>query len=63
MVPGYNPETGPAIAVPGDEHAQTPTIKGAYTGTARDLRAKDIKTLRKHTNRSLSLPDDVQWKY
>jgi hypothetical protein len=49
-VGGYNPATGPSIAVPRGEHSRIPTIKGEYTGTARDLLAKDIRDLRNNTN-------------
>lgn len=49
-VRGYDPATGPSIAVPRGEHSRIPTIKGEYTGTARDLLAKDIRDLRNNTN-------------
>jgi hypothetical protein len=49
VVSGYDPMTAPSIAVPADEHAQIPTLKGPYTGTARDLLAKDITDLRQNT--------------
>ncbi|MEX8505368.1 RHS repeat domain-containing protein [Leptothrix ochracea] len=49
-VGGYNPANGPSIAIPRGEHLRIPTIKGEYTGTARDLLAKDIRDLRNNTN-------------
>ena len=49
-VGGYNPANGPSIAVPRGEHSRIPTIKGEYTGSARDLLAKDIRDLRNYTN-------------
>lgn len=49
VVPGYDHQTAPAIAIPRAEHLRIPTIKGAYTGTARDLLAKDIRDLRNRT--------------
>lgn len=52
VVAGYDPQTAPSIAVPADEHAQIPTLKGPYAGTARDLLAKDIRDLRQNTSAS-----------
>ncbi|WDD92272.1 RHS repeat-associated core domain-containing protein [Burkholderia sp. FERM BP-3421] len=52
VVVGYDPKTGPAIAVPAGEHEQIPTRKGVDTGTARDLLASDIRDLRRHTGAS-----------
>ena len=49
-VGGYNPATGPSIAVPRGEHSRIPTLKGEYSGSARDLLAKDIRDLRNYTN-------------
>jgi len=49
-VSGYNPTNGPSIAVPRGVHARIPTLKGEYTGTARDLLAKDVRDLRNNTN-------------
>lgn len=49
-VPGYDPATGPAIALPAGEHRRIPTITGDYNGTPRDLLAKDIRDLRNNTN-------------
>ena len=50
VVPGYDPKTAPSIAIPKVEHQEIPTMKGPYTGSARDLLAKDIKDLREYTN-------------
>lgn len=50
VIDGYDPKTAPSIAVPAREHRRIPTIKGEYSGNARDLLAKDIKGLRGHTN-------------
>jgi hypothetical protein len=50
VIEGYNPKTGPSIALPASEHRRIPTIKGQYNGSPRDLLAKDIKDLRKYTN-------------
>jgi hypothetical protein len=49
-IPGYDPKTGPSIALPRGEHREIPTQKGSYSGSARDLLAKDIKDLRSNTN-------------
>ncbi len=50
IIDGYDPKTGPSIALPSREHKRIPTIKGTYSGNARDLLAKDIKDMRQHTN-------------
>ena len=50
VVDGYDPMTAPSIAVPRREHVRIPTIKGEYTGTAREILAKDIFDLRQHTS-------------
>jgi RHS repeat-associated protein len=50
VVGGYNPGNGPSIAIPRGEHSGIPTVKGEYTGTARELLAKDIRDLRNNTN-------------
>lgn len=47
---GYNEKTGPSIALPRAEHRAIPTQKGTYSGSARDLLAKDIRDLRNYTN-------------
>ena len=49
IVPGYNPQTAPAIAVPTIQHRAIPNLTGSYTGTARDLLARDIRNLRNFT--------------
>jgi RHS repeat-associated protein len=48
-IAGYNPAKGPSIVLPIQEHRRIPTIKGNYSGSARDLLAKDIANLRTHT--------------
>ncbi|MBZ5858550.1 hypothetical protein LAQ65_15610 [Flavihumibacter profundi] len=51
VIPGYNKETAPAIALPRSEHKNIPTLKGTITaGNARDQLAKDIRDLRNFTN-------------
>lgn len=49
VVPGYDPRTAPAIALPAAQHRMVPKISGPYTGSARDLLAADIRNLRKFT--------------
>ncbi len=49
IVPGYNRATAPAIVVPRAQHITIPTVRGPYTGTARDQLAKDIWDLRNYT--------------
>jgi RHS repeat-associated protein len=50
VIPNYNYVSAPAIAVPRAEHIRIPTPKkGIYTGSARQLLAKDIRDLRAHT--------------
>jgi len=56
IIPGYDRATGPAIAIPQAPHRTISTVRGPYTGTARDQLAKDIRDLRNFTdapNRSL----------
>jgi RHS repeat-associated protein len=60
VIPGYDKKTGPAIAVPADEHRQIPTRKGTYTGTGSDLVAGDLDDLAKHTNAPASAIDDIR---
>jgi RHS repeat-associated protein len=50
IIPGYNPQTAPAIAVPTVQHRAIPNLTGPYTGTARDLLARDIRNLRNYTD-------------
>lgn len=50
VVKGYDPLTAPSISVPRGEHAQIPNLRGEYTGSARDLLARDIRNLRNYTN-------------
>jgi RHS repeat-associated protein len=48
-IEGYDPNTGPSIALPSNEHRAIPTTKGPYTGTARQRLAKDVRDLRNNT--------------
>ncbi|MEK7674620.1 MAG: polymorphic toxin-type HINT domain-containing protein [Verrucomicrobiota bacterium] len=47
IIPGYNRQTGPAIAVPDTLHRKIPTRKGTCLGSARDQLAKDLRDLRR----------------
>jgi len=58
-IDGYDPATGPSIAVPSNEHRRIPTLRGQYEGNARDLLAKDIKDLRNYTNAPNSALQDL----
>lgn len=46
VIPGYDHRRAPAMAVPRPDHKDIPTQRGTYTGTPRDLLAKDAKDLR-----------------
>jgi RHS repeat-associated protein len=50
IIPTYNRNTAPSIALPTAEHKAIPNIQGTYSGSARDLLALDIWNLRKFTN-------------
>jgi hypothetical protein len=50
VIPGYDPKTAPAMAVPQGEHRQIPTRRGPYTGTGPDLVQGDLGDLAAHTN-------------
>ena len=50
VIPSYNRDLAPAIALPSKEHKLIPTMKGNYSGSPRDILAKDIRDLRKYTN-------------
>jgi len=50
VVRGYNPSTAPSISLPRSEHMQIPNLRGEYSGSARDLLARDIGNLRNNTN-------------
>jgi len=50
VVPGYDPDIGPGMAVPGSRHRKMPTLQGNYPGTARDLVARGLQNLRKYTD-------------
>ncbi|WP_231624290.1 hypothetical protein, partial [Yersinia similis] len=59
VISGYDPKTAPSIALPRAEHKLIPTMKGPFTGTARDLLAKDIRDLRNYTNAPPSTIKDL----
>jgi hypothetical protein len=48
-VAGYDPSTGPSIALPKSEHVQIPTQRGAATMSPRSQLAKDVRDLRNNT--------------
>jgi RHS repeat-associated protein len=50
LVDGYDPKTAPSIAIPASQHQLIPTVKGSYSGSARDLLANDIQNLRNYTD-------------
>jgi RHS repeat-associated protein len=50
VIQGYDRLTAPSIAIPQAEHRLIPTITGEFSGSARDLMAKDILNLRNYTN-------------
>jgi len=59
VIPGYNRATGPAITVPRAQHSAIPTVRGPFTGTARDQLAKDIWDLRNYTDAPNSSLQDL----
>lgn len=50
VIPGYNLQTAPAIALPSAEHRLIRNLRGAYGGTPRQLLARDVRNLRNFTN-------------
>jgi RHS repeat-associated protein len=50
VIPGYDPDIGPGMAVPESMHRKMPRQMGNYTGTARDLGARGLQNLRKYTD-------------
>ena len=61
VIAGYDAKNGPSIVLPSNEHRRIPTIKGDYSGSPRDLLAKDIRDLRNNTNApNSSIRDLVQ---
>jgi hypothetical protein len=52
VIDGYIRANAPSIALPRDEHKDIPNLKGEFTGTARDLLAKDVRNLRDYTQAS-----------
>ncbi len=59
VITGYDPKTAPSIALPRGERKLIPTMKGPYTGSARDLLTKDIRDLRNYTNAPPSAIKDL----
>jgi RHS repeat-associated protein len=59
-IPGYDPKTGPAIAVPRDEHKKIPTRRGTYSGTGPELVKGDLEDLVKFTNAPPGALDKIQ---
>ncbi len=49
VIPGYDPDIGPGIALPQPEHRRIPKLTGTYLGTARELVARDLWDLRRYT--------------
>jgi len=49
VIAGYDPSTAPGIVLPDYEHQAIPNLTGTYSGTARDLVARDLWNLRMHT--------------
>ena len=49
VIPGYDPDTGSAIALPRGEHRAIPTVRGTYPGTSQTLIASDLQNLRNRT--------------
>jgi RHS repeat-associated protein len=49
VFPGYDPNTAPGIVLPKSEHRLIQNLRGSYTGTARDLMARDLWNLRSYT--------------
>ena len=50
MISGYVYKDAPAIALPAEEHALIPNLKGEYSGTPEDLISHDLGNLRDFTN-------------
>jgi RHS repeat-associated protein len=50
VIPDYNPQAAPTIALPTVQHRAIPNLTGTYSGSARDLLARDIRNLRNHTD-------------
>jgi hypothetical protein len=46
VIPNYNSNTAPAIALPEAIHDTIPRMRGSYEGTPRDLLANDLWNLR-----------------
>ena len=59
VIPGYNRATGPAITVPRAQHSTIPTVRGPFTGIARDQLANDIWDLRNYTDAPNSSLQDL----
>ncbi len=50
VIPGYNPQNAPSIALPQVEHRLIPNLRGAFNGTPRQILARDVRNLRNFTN-------------
>jgi hypothetical protein len=50
VISGYDLRRAPSIALPEAEHRRIPTARGLYTGTPRNLLARDVRDLRRYTN-------------
>jgi hypothetical protein len=59
VIPGYNYNTAPAIALPEAEHVAIPTIRGTYGGTAEDLIQKGLEDLKIYTRAPQSAIDEL----
>ncbi|WP_157205517.1 hypothetical protein [Methylomonas koyamae] len=55
----YDPKNAPAIVLPTELHKAIPTVKGEFSGTARDQLAKDIYDLRNFTDAPNSVLQDL----
>ncbi|ALM52427.1 RHS repeat-associated core domain-containing protein [Halomonas huangheensis] len=59
VIPGYDLKTAPSMAVPSAEHRAIPTLRGEYSGSPRELLAKDVRDLRNYTNAPNSAIQDL----
>jgi hypothetical protein len=50
LMPGYDAQTGSAIALPGHEHARIPRRAALPSGDAQELLERDLTLLESHTN-------------
>jgi hypothetical protein len=59
IIDGYIYGKAPSIALPSAEHRLIPNLTGEFSGTARDLLARDIVNLRNFTNAPNSALQDL----